>query len=83
MKVYKEEIIPVIERKVVERFKNNGERKVLILKQEDGAGLHNNQKYLDAMYEEFWEKRGWVLFNQASQSPTFNVHDMCIFPFAE
>ena len=32
------------------------------------------------MKREFWEKRGWILFNQSSQSPTFNVHDMCIFP---
>ena len=32
LKVYKEEIVPAIEEKVVKRFNNNGERKVLILK---------------------------------------------------
>ena len=50
------------------------------MKQEDGAGLHNDKTYISEMKKEFWDKREWVNFNQSSQSPTFNVHDMCIFP---
>ena len=80
LKTYKDIIIPDIERKVVERFSNNGTRKVIVLKQEDGAGLHNDKTYLDEMHKEFWDKRGWMNFNQSSQSPTFNVHDSCVFP---
>ena len=80
LKEYKEKIIPAIEQKVVERFNNGGQRKVIVLKQEDGAGLHNDKTYLREMKTEFWTKREWVLFNQSSQSPTFNVHDMCVFP---
>ena len=77
---YKTKIIPAIEEKVVARFNNGGERNVIVLKQEDGAGLHTDKTYLREMKEEFWVKRKWLLFNQSSQSPTFNVHDMCIFP---
>lgn len=33
---------------------------------------------LNAMNEIFDEK-GWLLFNQPSQSPVTNVHDACIF----
>ena len=80
LKEYKEKIIPSIERNVVEKFNNSGQRKVIVLKQEDGAGLHTDKTYLRGMKDEFWTKREWVLFNQSSQSPTFNVHDMCIFP---
>ena len=80
LKCYKEQIIPDMERKIKERFSNGGSREVIILKQEDGAGLHTHKTYIKEMKSEFWEKRGWLLFNQSSQSPTFNVHDSCIFP---
>ena len=63
LKEYKEKIIPAIEQKVVERFNNGGQRKVIVLKQEDGAGLHNDKTYLKEMKTEFWTKRKWVLFN--------------------
>ena len=36
--MYKEQIIPDIEKKIVNRFSNNGKRKVIIVKQEDSAG---------------------------------------------
>ena len=79
LQVYKDEIIPSIHQKIVERFSNNGTRDVIIVKQEDGAGLHTKAKYVHEMNEMFAE-RGWVIFNQPSQSPMTNVHDACIFP---
>ena len=42
--------------------------------------MHQDKTYLNEMKHEFLEKREWVLFNQSSQSPRFNVHDSCIFP---
>ena len=42
--------------------------------------MHQDKTYLNEMKHEFWEKCEWALFNQLSQSPTFNVHDPCIFP---
>ena len=79
LQIYKDEIIPSIHEKIVEKFSNNGTRDVIIVKQEDGAGLHTNKKYLKEMNELF-AARGWILFNQPSQSPMTNVHDACIFP---
>jgi hypothetical protein len=51
----------------------------VIVKQEDGAGLHTDSTYLKGMKREF-DRRDWLLFNQPSQSPVTNVHDACIFP---
>ena len=79
LKIYKEQIIPDFEKKVVEKYNNNGNRKVIIVKQEDSAGLHTDKTYLKEMRKIFDEK-GWLLFNQPSQSPVTNVHDACIFP---
>ena len=79
LKIYKEQIIKDLEEKVVNRFNQDGKRQVIIVKQEDSAGLHNNTKYCDEMEIEF-HKRGWILFRQPSQSPVTNVHDACIFP---
>ena len=79
LKIYQDEIIPAIEEKIVRKFNNNGTRRVVIVKQEDGAGPHNDRTYLSEMRREF-SSRGWILFNQPSQSPITNVHDACIFP---
>lgn len=79
LKIYKEQIIKALEEKVVKRFNQDGKRQVVIVKQEDSAGLHNNATYCDEMEKEF-HKRGWILFRQPSQSPVTNVHDACIFP---
>ena len=46
----------------------NGNRKIVIEKLEDGAGLHQDGTYLKEMNKIFDEK-GWLLFNQPSQSP--------------
>ena len=79
LKIYREQIIPALEEKIVKKFSNNATRKVIIVKQEDSAGCHQNQNYLNQMRSMF-EERGWILFNQPSQSPITNVHDACIFP---
>ena len=79
LKVYQETIVPDLEEKVVRRYNNNGMRKVVIVKQEDGAGLHQDRTYLKAMQKMF-DERGWLLFPQPSQSPVTNVHDACVFP---
>ena len=79
LKMYKDEIIPALEEKVVDTLSENGTRKICIVKQEDSAGPHQDAIYKSEMMEEF-EKREWLLFNQPSQSPVTNVHDACIFP---
>ena len=56
LQVYREKIIPKIEEKVVQRFNCNGTRKIIIVKQEDGAGLHTDSTYLCEMKKEFNER---------------------------
>ena len=80
LKLYREQIIPAIERKIVDAFSENGKYKVLVVKQEDNAGLHGESTYLREMKTFFWFMQQWILFNQPPQSPTLNVHDACIFP---
>lgn len=46
LKQYQDHIIPDLQRKLVDRFSNGGERKVCIVSQEDGAGLHTEKTYL-------------------------------------
>jgi hypothetical protein len=79
LKVYQEQIIPALESKVVDQLLENNTVKICIVKQEDGAGLHTNKRYIQTMQDKF-NKRDWLLFNQPSQSPITNVHDACIFP---
>ena len=79
LKVYKEIIIPDIEEKLVRPYSEGGTRRVIIVKQEDGAGLHTNTTYQKEM-EKIFNEKGWLNFKQASQSPVTNVHDACIFP---
>ena len=79
LKAYKEQIIPDLEEKIVRKYSNNGQRRIVIVKQEDGAGLHQDKTYLTEMRRTF-DKKGWLLFNQASQSPLTNVHDSSVFP---
>ena len=79
LKLYKEEIIPALEEKVVDALNENGTRQICIIKQEDSAGPHQDSTYKTEMNEEF-TKREWLIFNQPSQSPITNVHDACIFP---
>ena len=64
---------------MVKRFSEGGIKKVCIVLQEDGVGLHTNATYLKGKQKLFAE-RDWLIFNQPSQSPTLNVHDFTIFP---
>ena len=79
LKLYEDIIVPDIERKVVDRFSEGGKYKVIIVKQEDSAGLHQDKTYVARM-EAIFKERDWILFNQPSQSLVTNVHDSCIFP---
>lgn len=79
LKINEDETIPALERKVVERFNKGGTVRVVIVKQEDGAGLYQCKEYTEAM-EQHFNKRDWTLFNQPPNSPTTNTKDACIFP---
>ena len=79
LQIYKDEIIPSLERKVVERFGENGTVNVVIVRQEDGAGPHKCKKYMKEI-EELFKERGWLIFLQPPNSPLLNVHDACVFP---
>ena len=48
-------------------------------REEDGAGPHQDATYLREK-KRLFDERGWLIFNQPSQSPVTNVHDACIFP---
>ena len=45
----------------------------------DGAGPHQDGKLLEFINDEF-QKRGWLLKFQPSNSPVTNVKDDCLFP---
>eukprot|EP00957_Ditylum_brightwellii_P000407 31534-Ditylum_brightwellii.AAC.1 len=79
LKEYQTNILPEVERKVVQRFSEGGTKKVIIVKQEDNAGLHQDQTYVDTMKDEF-DQREWLLFNQASNSLDCITQDACTFP---
>ena len=79
LQFYKDTIIPALEEKIVNKLSENGTVKVVIVKQEDNAGLHKEKNYVYQLGEEF-KKRDWIIFNQPPLSPALNVHDSCIFP---
>ena len=79
LNLYQETIIPILEEKVVKSINENGKVKVVIVKQEDNAGLHTDATYKNTMKKEF-KKRDWIILDQAPQSPTTNIHDACMFP---
>ena len=56
-------------------------KKVIVVKQGDGAGPHQDKTYLSFMSSEF-KQRDWIIFNQPSQSPVLNMCDACYFPMA-
>ena len=45
----------------------------------DGAGCHQDKRFLTYLENDFKE-RGWMFRFQPSQSPITNVHDAAIFP---
>jgi hypothetical protein len=78
LKVYQVIIIPATKSEIVNKYNDNGNKKVYIVEKEDGAVLHTDKTYLAEMNKIF-EKKDWLIFNQPSQSPITNVHDTCIF----
>ena len=56
LKQYRDHSIPDFQRKVVDRFNNDGEREVYMVLQEDGAGLHTDGTYLREKKKMFAEK---------------------------
>ena len=51
LQVYDEQIIPALETKVVAAYNQGGTRRVIIVKQEDGAGLHQDSTYVSNMQQ--------------------------------
>ena len=83
LNVYKNNVIPELRKKIFDVYgKNeNGEDvKLVLVKQEDGAGTHQDKKYVKEMDRLWHDELGGIIFNQPSQSPVTNVHDACIFP---
>ena len=54
-------------------------QKTILRYQMDGAGPHQDGKLLEFINDEF-QKRGWLLKFQPSNSPVTNVKDDCLFP---
>lgn len=82
LKLYRDEIFPSFEEKVVKEFgvnEDGSKRNVVLVHQMDSAGLHNDKKLNDGL-EKYHRDRGWLAFRQPSQSPVTNIHDACIFP---
>ena len=77
---YRDVIIPDLE-KMVEGVSDNGKKKLITVKQKDGAGPYQDKTYLDFMSCEF-KRRDWIIFNQPSQSPVLNTCDTCYFSMA-
>jgi hypothetical protein len=78
LKYFMEIEIPNMDKLAAEIFAETGKR-VIMRYQMDGAGPHADKTLLDAINWEF-DKRGWILKFQASNSPLTNVKDYCIFP---
>jgi len=70
--------IPALETLAKQIAQETGKR-VVFRYQMDGAGPHRDTKLLKFLDEEF-DKRGWMLKFQPSNSPLTNVKDMSIFP---
>ena len=51
---------------------------VVFFEQEDCAGCHMSEEYIEFKNVEF-NKRGWLRRNQSPQSPLFNVNDHFYF----
>lgn len=70
--------IPKLEQLAAQIESTTGNR-AIIRYQMDGAGPHRDSKLLSVLTEEF-DKRGWMIKFQPSNSPHTNVKDMCVFP---
>ena len=59
---------------LTDKLSENGRKKVIFVRQEDGAGPHTDKTYLRFMEEEF-RRKDWINFRQPSHSPVFNTND--------
>ena len=75
------EIIILDMDELAKKLSENGRKKVVFVRQEDGASPHNDKTYMKFVEDEFNE-RGWINFRQPSQSPVLNTCDACYFPMA-
>jgi hypothetical protein len=70
--------IPKLER-LAARIESTNGRRAIIRYQMDGAGPHRDSTLLRVLTEAF-DKRGWMIKFQPSNSPHTNIKDMCVFP---
>lgn len=70
--------IPKLE-ELAARIESTTGKRAVIRYQLDGAGPHRDSKLLRVLTEEF-DRRGWMIKFQPSNSPHTNVKDMCVFP---
>ena len=77
---HREIIIPDMD-ELARKLSENGRKEVVFVRQEDGAGHHNDKTYVKFMEDEF-DERGWINFRQPSQSPVLNTCDSCYLPLA-
>ena len=75
------EIIILDMDELAKKLSENGRKKVVFVRQEDGAGPHNDKTYMKLMEDKFNE-RGWINFRHPSKSPVLNTCDACYFPIA-
>ena len=76
--VHCDTIIPDMD-KLAEQLNENGTKKIIFVRQDDGAGPHTDKTYNKFMFDEF-QRRDWINFRQPSQSPVLNTCDACFFP---
>ena len=69
----REIIIPDMD-ELARKLSENRRKKVVFVRQEDGAGPHNDKNYITFMEDECNE-RGWINFRQPSQSSVLNTCD--------
>ena len=74
---YRDIIIPAME-EIARKEGENGKYEVVFFEQEDCAGCHKSEEYVNWKNKEFF-KRKWLRQNQSPQSPLFNVNDQFYF----
>ena len=74
---YRDTIIPAMEN-IARKESENGRYDVIFYEQEDCAGVHNSDVYIEWKNKEF-NRRKWLRRNQSPQSPLFNVNDQFYF----
>jgi hypothetical protein len=79
LKYFREIEIPNMDKLAADIFAEEAGKRVIMLYQMDGVGPHTDTTLLVAINWEF-DKRGWILKFQPSNSPLTNVKDYCIFP---